>query len=200
MDLFARGYMPAHKHFDLFLPGVKTGQNVCMLGEQHMSEVSNDPGQLFGSYVINRVLTTQLVQRLSWVFATQDRRKERMHTHKNRKWGLMSGTKKHAVSLSPQAGAPYTQVWQSYFHCLIYMPYCSWETQYHKMPNFDRISCKSATFSLNLKMKTVSREKMRVEHFKWWSSISHLFKPKHAKKATPPGARVLSIKVASVQD
>ena len=38
--------------------------------------VGNGPGQLLGSYVISRVLSTRLVQWLSWVFATEERKKE----------------------------------------------------------------------------------------------------------------------------
>ena len=40
----------------------------------------NGPGQFLGSYVINRVLTTHLVQWLSWFFATQERKKDRQKT------------------------------------------------------------------------------------------------------------------------
>ena len=44
-----------------------SGQNPC-----------NGPGQFFGSYVINQMRTIRSVQWLSWVFATQERRIERM--------------------------------------------------------------------------------------------------------------------------
>ena len=37
---------------------------------------ASKPGQFLGSYVVNRGLTTRLVQRFSWVFATQERKKD----------------------------------------------------------------------------------------------------------------------------
>ena len=40
-------------------------------------EVGNDPGQFLGSYVINQMRTICLVQRLSWVFANQDKKKKK---------------------------------------------------------------------------------------------------------------------------
>jgi len=44
-------------------------------------ESRSAPGQFFGSYVVNRVFTTCLVQWLGWVFATQERKKENVHIH-----------------------------------------------------------------------------------------------------------------------
>jgi len=42
---------------------------------------SSSPGQVLGSYVANRVLVLRLVQRLGWVFETQERKKENIGPH-----------------------------------------------------------------------------------------------------------------------
>jgi len=45
--------------------------------KERKKEKSSGPGQVLGSEVFNRVIATRLVQWLSWVFATQERKKER---------------------------------------------------------------------------------------------------------------------------
>jgi len=72
-DWLARGCMPAHQSCDLFylLVGDLLGSaiNYVMLR-------SSGPGQVLGSWVANRMFAIRLVQWLSWVFETQERKKE----------------------------------------------------------------------------------------------------------------------------
>jgi len=58
---------PAHKYCELFLPTTGWAWN----------KACNGPGHFLGSYVIHRMYTIHLVQWLGWVFAIQERKKER---------------------------------------------------------------------------------------------------------------------------
>jgi len=70
---FVQGYMPAYKHCKLFLPTSRS----AIIARQFLE-----------SQVINRVLTTRLVQWLSWVFAPQKRNgtNQLANRFKIRKW------------------------------------------------------------------------------------------------------------------
>jgi len=59
--------MLAHKHCELLLPTNRSAIN----------SVDNSPGRFVGFYETNWVSTTHSAQWLSWVFTTQERKKER---------------------------------------------------------------------------------------------------------------------------
>ena len=52
-----------------------------------------------------------------------------------------------------------------YWNLLTYFPYSSWDSQYHKTPNPNRISCKCTIFWFNLYYNMCRTE--RKEKFEW---------------------------------
>jgi len=70
--------MPAHIHCELFLPAVYLCHRVppsCSVLNFRglaLTKIGNSLKQFLGSYVVNRVPTTRLVQWLSWVFKTEE--------------------------------------------------------------------------------------------------------------------------------
>jgi len=80
-NLLAWGCMPVHKHCELFLQRVSLNLGVLE--------------QFVRSYVINLLLTTRarLVQWLSWVFKTQERKKDRQKVTQESQKGKNEGKK-----------------------------------------------------------------------------------------------------------
>jgi len=78
------------------------------------TRVGNGPGQFLGSYVLNRVITVRLVQWLGWVFATQERKKERGWSHMRR--NLILWRSQVGQYVRPAQSSQYICIWTPRMH------------------------------------------------------------------------------------